>query len=94
MVAGHLAARAAGLLISGVAGAVVVDRLKQASSGTAAKRALVAVTATTLRGKRRIEAGAENLRLAVGDVVAEARERIGEQAPPPAHPAEQHDHDH
>ncbi len=94
MIVGHVAARAAGLLISGVAGAVVVDRLKQRSTGDAVKRAAVAVTAVTLRGKRRVEAGAENLRLSAGDVVAQARERIGEQAPPPAHPAEPHDHDH
>ncbi len=94
MIAGHLAARAAGMLISGIAGAVVVDRLKQSSTGASARRAMVTVTAITLRGKRRIETGAESLRLAAGDVVAEARERIGEQAPPPAHPAETHDHNH
>lgn len=93
MVVGHLAARAAGLLVSGVAGAVVIDRLKQPATGRTVKRAAVAVTALTLRSKRRIEAGAENLRLSAGDVVAEAREKIGEQAPPPAEPA-QHDHDH
>jgi hypothetical protein len=94
MVTGHLAVRAAGLLISGVAGAAVVDRLKQPTTGAAVKRAAVAVTALTLRGKRRLETGAENLRLSAGDVVAEARERIGEQAPPPAQPAQPHDHDH
>lgn len=94
MVTGHLAVRAAGLLISGVAGAAVVDRLKQPATGVAVKRAAVAVTALTLRGKRRLESGAENLRLTAGDVVAEAREKIGEQAPPPAQPAQAQDHDH
>lgn len=94
MMTGHLAARAAGLLISGVAGAAVVDRLKRPATGTAVKRAAVSVTALTLRGKRRLESGAENLRLTAGDVVAEAREKIGEQAPPPAQPAPAHDHDH
>lgn len=93
MIAGA-AAKAAGLLVSGIAGAAVVDRLKQPATGAAAKRALVAVTAVTLRGKRSIEAGAENLRLAAGDVVAQAREKIGETAPPPAHPAPAHDHEH
>lgn len=93
MVTGHLAARAASVLISGVAGTIVVDRLKQQSTARGANRAAVAVTALVLRGKRRVEAGAENLRLNAGDVVAQAREKIGEQAPPPAR-AEPHEHDH
>jgi len=94
MVTGHLAARAAGLLISGVAGAAVIDRLKRPATGAAVKRAAVSVTALTLRGKRKLESGAENLRLSAGDVVAEARGKIGEQAPPPAQPSQAHDHDH
>ena len=94
MVTGHLAARAAGMVISGVAGAIVVDRLKQRSTGRGLNQAAVAVTALALRGKRRVEAGAENLRLGAGDVVAQAREKIGEQAPPPAQPAQPHEHDH
>lgn len=92
MIAGHLAARAVGLLVSGVAGAAVIETLKQPATANAARRGLVTVTAWTLRGKRQIENGAENLRLTAGDVVAEARARIGETAPPPAHPAEPHDH--
>lgn len=94
MVTGHLAARAAGLLISGVAGAAVVDRLKRPATGAVVKRAAVAVTALSLRGKRRLESGAENLRLTAGDVVAEAREKLGEQTPAPSQPAQHHDHDH
>ena len=94
MSTGHRAARAAGLLISGIAGAAVVDRLQRPATGAAVKRAAVSVTALTLRGKRRLESGAESLRLTTGDVVAEAREKIGEQAPPPAQPAQAHDHDH
>lgn len=94
MATGHLATRAAGLLISGVAGAAVVDRLKRPATGAAFKRVAVAVTTVTLRGKRRLESGAENLRLTAGDVVAEARQKIGEQTPPPTRPAQAHDHDH
>ncbi len=37
-----------------------------------------------LRGTRRAEAAAESARLTVADVVAEARGRIGEEAPLPA----------
>lgn len=94
IVAGHLLTKAAGLLISGIAGAAVVDRLKQPGNGNVARRGAVAVTTWGLKGKRRIETGAENMRLSAGDIVAEARERVGEQAPPPAEPVDQHDHEH
>lgn len=52
----------------------------------------MAATALGLRGVRKAEEGAERARLAVGDVVAEARERIGEEARPPA--VTGHDHEH
>lgn len=91
---GHLVARAAGLVIGGVAGAAVLDRIKRPATGAAVKRAAVSITALSLRGRRRLENGAEHLRLTAGDVVAEARERVGEPAPPPARPAQAHDHDH
>jgi hypothetical protein len=38
--------------------------------------------------------GAESARLKVADVMAEARERIGEEVPPPAAGDAGHDHDH
>ena len=91
---GHLLTKAAGMLISGIAGAAVVDRLKQPGNGNIARRGAVTVTTWGLKGKRRIETGAENMRLSAGDIVAEARERVGEQAPPPAEPVNQHDHEH
>jgi hypothetical protein len=43
---------------------------------------------------RKAEEGAESARLKVADVVAEARERIGEEVPPPAVADTAHDHDH
>jgi hypothetical protein len=43
---------------------------------------------------RRAEGGAESARLKVADVMAEARERIGEEAPPPAVTEAAHDHEH
>lgn len=93
MVAGHLLARAATLLATGVAGAAVVDRIKAPSTGRAVRRGVVAVTAWTMAGKRKVETGAENLRLSAGDIAAEAREKIGEEARPPVANAG-HDHDH
>lgn len=94
MVAGHLLARAATLVATGIAGAAVVDRLKAPSTGRAVRRGVVAVTAAAMAGKRKVETGAENLRLSAGDVAAEAREKIGEEARPPAADAGHHDHDH
>lgn len=46
-----------------------------------------------LRGTRKAEEAAESARLKIADVVAEARERIGEEAPTPA-VSSVHDHDH
>jgi hypothetical protein len=46
-----------------------------------------------LRGFRAAEAGAEKARLAAGDIVSEARERNGEQAPAPGTFSD-HGHDH
>ena len=54
----------------------------------------MSATALALRGARKAEEGAESARLKVADVVAEARERIGEEAPPPAVSDSGHDHDH
>ena len=41
------------------------------------------LTSWGLRGTRRAEVAAENARLAVADVVAEAKGRIGEEVTPP-----------
>jgi hypothetical protein len=54
------------------------------------------VTATEwgLRGVRKAEEGAESARLQVSDVVAEAKERLGEEVPPPAVGETGHGHSH
>ena len=46
-----------------------------------------------LRGTRKAEEAAESARLRLADVMAEARERIGEEAPTPS-VADAHEHDH
>jgi hypothetical protein len=46
-------------------------------------QASVTAAAWGLRGTRKAEEGAERARLKVSDVMAEARERIGEEVPPP-----------
>jgi Protein of unknown function (DUF1490) len=46
-----------------------------------------------LRGTRKAEEAAESARLKLADVMAEARERVGEEVPPPSiGDAHQHDH--
>jgi hypothetical protein len=90
---GVLLGRAAGAVASGVAGVAVVEGVRKLGSGRSVHDAAVAVTALGLRGVRAAEAGAERVRLGTADVVAEARERNGEQAPAPD-AAASHDHEH
>lgn len=75
---------------------VIRDRrgIKRLARTRALHDSAVTVTSWGLRGARAVETGAERARLATADVVAEARERIGEQAPPPATGAVAHDHEH
>lgn len=93
MFAGVLA-KAASAVATGVVGVAVVEGTRKVVGANGVHRAAVAVTTVGLRGARAAETGAERARLAVGDVVAEARERIGEQAPVPGGAADTHDHEH
>jgi hypothetical protein len=90
--------RAATVAATGAAGAAAYDGAKRlvkaVQESGVLHRTAVAVTAWGLRGVRLAEIGAERARLATGDVVSEARERIGEQAPPPAVDGHGHGHDH
>lgn len=91
---GGLAARAAGVLVTGVAGAAAYDGVKRFVRSGGVRTAAVAVTAWSLRGARAAETGAERARLTTADIVSEARERLGEQSPPPGRSAAGHDHAH
>lgn len=90
---GALVSKAGSVVLTGFVGAAAYDGAKKAVSGGAAREGAVTAIAWGLRGKRRVEAGAEQVRLGTGDLVAEARARVGEQAPPPGEPAA-HDHEH
>jgi hypothetical protein len=90
---GALIVRAAGLVVTGLAGAAAYDGVKKVVTSDAMRGAAVGVTAMGLRGARAAETGAERARLATADIVAEARERIGEQSPAPGATAK-HDHEH
>ncbi|GAB3928704.1 hypothetical protein GCM10011575_13140 [Microlunatus endophyticus] len=57
------------------------------------RHTLVGATTWGLRGVRAAETGAENARLFGADVLAEARQNLGETAPPPGFEPS-HDHEH
>lgn len=85
--------KAAMTIVTGAVGAAAYDLVRKAAAKAPVHEAAVTTTAWSLRGVRAAEKGAEAARLSVADVVAEARERLGEQTPPPAVGTD-HDHDH
>jgi hypothetical protein len=85
-------AKSTGTVFTGLVGVSAYEILRKAVGTAPAHRAAVTATEWSLRGARRAEMAAESARLKVADVVAEARERIGDDAPPPAG-AKAHDDD-
>ena len=79
-----LIAKAATTVVTGAVGVAAYELARKAVAKAPVHQASVAATAWGLRGTRKAEETAERARLKVADVVAEARERIGEEAPPPA----------
>lgn len=84
MVTHELLVKAAGAVLTGLVGVSTYETLRKALGTAPIRRASVTVMEWGLRGTRRAEAAAESARLTVADVVAEARGRIGEEAPLPA----------
>ena len=79
----RLVGRAARVVVTGLVGAIAHDAAKRIARTGVIRGATVTGTVWGLRGFRAAEAGAEKARLVAGDIVSEARERIGEQAPAP-----------
>jgi Protein of unknown function (DUF1490) len=94
MVWHRLVAKAAATVVTGAVGVAAYDAVRRVAAKIPVRQASVTVTAWGLRGVRSAEEGAERARLAVGDVVAEARERVGEETPPPAVADTGDDHAH
>jgi hypothetical protein len=92
MLAHGLLARASAVVLTGAVGAAAYDLLRVAARKAPLHDAAVTATEWGLRGSRRAEEAAESARLKLADVVAEARERLGEEAAPPA--IGNHDHEH
>lgn len=80
MVAHGLLAKATGTVFTGVVGVSAYELLRKAVGKAPVHRTAVAATEWGLRGTRRAEVAAEAARLKVADVVAEARDRIGDDA--------------
>lgn len=91
---GALVSRAGSAVFTGLVGAVAYDGAKKAVRTGVVREGAVQTIAWGIRGKRVAEVGAEQVRLTTGDLVAEARARVGEQAPPPGDPTAGHDHAH
>nr|WP_255479310.1 DUF1490 family protein [Quadrisphaera sp. RL12-1S] len=82
------------LLLTAAASAGIVKALSDGRGGTALRRSAVGTAKLGIRAGRAAEVGVEKLRLATGDVVAQAHAELGEAAPVPRTPAAGHDHDH
>lgn len=83
--------RAGGLVVSGLVGAAAYDGVKRAGRRLPGREVAVTSATWALRGVRQAERAAETARLSAADVFAEARGRLGEQAPVPG-TAPAHDH--
>jgi hypothetical protein len=94
MVVQGLLGKAAGTVFTGLVGVSAYEVVRKALAKAPLHDAAVTATGWGLRGTRRAEEAAESARLKVADVVAEARERIGEEAQPPAIGEHEHDHEH
>jgi Protein of unknown function (DUF1490) len=85
--------RAARVVATGLVGAAASDGVKRVVRTSTIRSATVTGTVWGLRGVRAAETGAERARLVAGDIVSEARARIGEESPAPG-AMNGHGHEH
>jgi lysozyme family protein len=93
MILHGLLGKAATTVATGVVGVAAYEAIRKAVAKARIHEASVTAAAWALRGARRAEESAEAARLRIADVMAEARERIGEEVPPPAVVDTEHAHD-
>ncbi|GFG73939.1 DUF1490 family protein [Mycobacterium botniense] len=88
--------RATPTVVTGVAGAAAFEALRRAMAKAPLRKAAVIATAWGMRvvreAERKVGQSAEQVRLTVADVMAEARERAGQDVAPPT-VANSGDHD-
>ena len=89
-----LLVKAATTVATGAVGVAAYDVFRKAVAKLPIREAGVTAAEWALRGTRKAEEAAEAARLNVSDVMAEARERIGEEVPPPAVADSGHAHEH
>ncbi|KAA1250903.1 DUF1490 family protein [Mycobacterium simiae] len=93
-----LLAKAVPAVVTGVVGAATYEALRRAVGKVPVRDATVTATAWGLRGirtaERKAQEGSEHARLTFADVLAEAKERIGEPVSLSAVPDACHDHGH
>ena len=94
MVLHGLLARAATTVVTGAVGVAAYDVLRRVAAKVPVREAGVTAAEWALRGARKAEETAETARLNIADVMAEARQRIGEEVPPPAVAQTEHAHEH
>ncbi|ORA33327.1 DUF1490 family protein [Mycobacterium aquaticum] len=94
MVLHGLLIKASSAVITGAVGVAAYEVVRKAVAKAPIRETAVTTTAWALRGARKAEEGAEAVRLKAADVMAEARERIGEEVPPPAVADAEHQHEH
>ncbi|MEU7278033.1 DUF1490 family protein [Streptomyces sp. NPDC045431] len=95
--AGAAAGRLAHFAVSGVIGGLIFRGAAKAAPTVkpVARKAVVGGLAGGIVAGRWLGSAAEEARLKAGDMLAEARSSLGEEAPPPsAVSVEGHDHDH
>lgn len=93
MVFGAVLGKAVSTVVTGAVGVAAYNGVKEIGRRAPLRDAAVTATAWSIRGVRKAEEKAETARLSAADVIAEAKEKVGEQVTPPVHtPA--HDHDH
>ncbi len=85
--------KAAATVATGAVGAAAYDLLRKAAAKAPLHQTAVSAAELGLRGTRRAEEAAESARLKLSDVMAEARGRLGEEAPTPS-VTDIHEHDH
>lgn len=88
-----LLTKAGAAVLTGLVGVSAYELLRKALDKAPLHQAAVTAAEWSLRGTRRAEEAAESGRLKVSDVVAEARERIGEEVPAPV-TGDVHDNEH
>jgi hypothetical protein len=87
-------AKAVSTVVTGAVGVAAYNGAKTLIAKAPLREAAVTATEWSLRGVRKAEEGAESARLSVSDVVAEAKERLGDEVAPPVAGETGHGHSH